>query len=83
MSNLKPCPFCGSNDIRFSAKTSTTYRSRTYRFAMYCYDCNCYGARVLWNHDGKTPRYEIDKTPEFRQWAENAWNRRAEEWKKD
>lgn len=77
MSKLKPCPFCGSNDIRFSAKTSTSNRNRIYHFAMYCRDCNCYGSRVLWSHDGKTNRYDFDKHLEFRQWAENAWNRRA------
>ena len=48
--HIKPCPFCGSTDIRFSAKTCSTKRYEyKYHVAMYCNKCNCYGARDIIN----------------------------------
>ena len=73
MAEIKPCPFCGGTDIRFSARTTTINYKRAYHFAMYCNSCNCYGARVLWKHDGKN----IDRSEEFMQRAAEAWNRRV------
>lgn len=81
MSELKPCPFCGSKDIRFSAKTTTIRFERAYHFAMYCRKCNCYGARVLWKHDGKIYRGDIGENEEFKKWAAEAWNRRVSDGK--
>ena len=78
MSELKPCPFCGNTDIRFSVKTTTIKFKRAYHFAMYCPKCNCYGARVLWKHDGKMGRCDIEKNEDFKQKAIKAWNRRAD-----
>lgn len=74
---IKKCPFCGGEDIRFSVKTTTIQFQRAYHFAMYCTKCNCYGARILWKHDGKMHRIEIERNEEFKKQAIEAWNRRV------
>ena len=79
MSELKPCPFCGNTDIRFSVKTTTTQFKRAYHFAMYCPKCHCYGARVLLKHDGKMGRYDIERNDGFKRHAIEVWNRRVEQ----
>ena len=79
MPDLKPCPFCGGEDIRFSVKTTTINFDRAYHFAMYCRKCNCYGARTLWKYDGKMRRVDIDRNDSFKAQAIEAWNRRAGE----
>ena len=43
---LKPCPFCGSTDIRYSLKITGHFDVR-YHASMYCNKCHCYGARTL------------------------------------
>lgn len=74
---LKPCPFCGSNDIRLSIKRS---RYPYWYTAMYCYSCNCYGARtrITIEKDGYISKNEIEKSANTRQKATKAWNRRIE-----
>lgn len=79
MAELKPCPFCGGEDIRFSVKTTTINFARAYHFAMYCSKCHCYGARALWKYDGKMRRVDIDRNDSFKAQAIEAWNRRAGE----
>ena len=37
MTELKPCPFCGGNNI------SVKYRSITEAWKVFCYDCNAEG----------------------------------------
>lgn len=76
---LKPCPFCGGNDVRFSVKTTTINYRRAYHIVMYCAKCHCYGARSLVYHDGHTPRVELGKNEEWRRIAIDAWNRRADD----
>jgi hypothetical protein len=75
---LKPCPFCGGNDIRFSIKTTIIYYERAYHFTMYCWDCNCYGPRVL-HKCGRHiyNRSELEKSIDFYTQAAEAWNRRV------
>lgn len=69
-----PCPFCGSHRIGYSIKTMGR-RANKYHVAMYCKDCNCYGKRTI--VDGKNEfRSGIEKIPEYKQLAIDAWNTR-------
>lgn len=74
MSEIKllPCPFCGGNHIEYSIKTCGRWE-RKYHVAMYCKDCNCYGARVLITPTEKT-RYEVEKNSNYKLLAIESWN---------
>ena len=71
---LKPCPFCGSNNIDYSIKTCGSYRGQ-YHIAMYCKECNCYGKRTLIKPI-ETTRLEIEKNESYKELAIVAWNTR-------
>lgn len=71
---LKPCPFCGSDRINYSVKTTGRWE-RKYHVAMYCKDCNCYGARILITPK-ENNRSDIEKNELYRKLAEEAWNTR-------
>ena len=71
---LKPCPFCGSNNIDYSIKTCGSYRGQ-YHIAMYCKECNCYGKRTLIKPI-ETTRLEIEKNESYKKLAIVAWNTR-------
>lgn len=76
---LKPCPFCGSVDIKYSLKITGHFEIR-YHAAMYCNKCHCYGARTLTkaiNHNDYKGRRFIEEDEELKQQAITAWNRRA------
>lgn len=47
---------------------------------MYCYSCNCYGARtrITIEKDGFISKDEIEKSANAKQEAAIAWNRRSE-----
>jgi len=76
---LKACPFCGGNDIRFSLKTRGV-REIKYHATMYCNDCHCYGKRTLTqsipssNYSGRRA-IKNDKT--VQELAIAAWNTRT------
>ena len=72
---LKPCPFCGGEDIGYSVKTTGRWE-RKYHVAMYCKDCNCYGKRVLVTPTENT-RYDVEHNEEYKKLAIKAWNTRA------
>ena len=83
MAELKPCPFCGGTDIRYSLKVTGHFDVR-YHAAMYCNECHCYGARTLTKfvpHDYYKGRTAIENDAEVKEMAERAWNRRAEDGK--
>lgn len=69
---LKPCPFCGSSDIRYSEKTATINWQTRYRLAFYCNKCHCYGPRFT------TPEKDSYReiTQEEREQAKKLWNGR-------
>lgn len=71
---LKPCPFCGSEKIGYSIKTTRRWE-RKYHVAMYCKDCNCYGARVLITPTEEY-RSDVEKNEEYKKLAIEAWNTR-------
>ena len=74
MTELKPCPFCGSNNIDYSIKTCGSYRGQYY-IAMYCKECNCYGKRTLIK-PMETTRLEIEKNESYKELAIAEWNTR-------
>ncbi len=51
--NLKPCPFCGGEEIRYSNKTvgdSQNYTKNIYgrrKVSLYCTSCKTYGPRLI------------------------------------
>lgn len=77
---LKPCPFCGSTDIRYSLKVTGHFDVR-YHASMYCNKCHCYGARTVTeqvsDNDYKG-RSSIERDETIKQKAIEAWNRRAD-----
>ena len=72
---LKPCPYCGGEDIRYSLKTGTSDFKRIYHAAMYCFNCHCYGTRVLIKNP-EANRYDVERNEQYRKLAENKWNER-------
>ena len=74
MNKLKSCPFCGSNNIDYSVKTTGRWE-RKYHVAMYCKDCNCYGKRILITPT-ETSRYDVERNTKYKQLAIDAWNDR-------
>lgn len=71
---LNPCPFCDSEKIGYSIKTTGRWE-RKYHVAMYCKDCNCYGARVLITPTEEC-RSDVEKNEEYKKLAIEAWNTR-------
>lgn len=87
MSELKPCPFCGSENIAVGSDKGTVYRRNTafgdltrsvptVRWA-YCVDCGCVApAEKVNNFDGF---YKPDEQEDALNRAISAWNRRAQQ----
>ena len=76
---IKPCPFCGGEDIRYSLKTKGT-RDAQYHATMYCNSCHCYGRRTLTEkikRDDYSGRRAIAENQTIKQEAIKAWNRRV------
>jgi Lar family restriction alleviation protein len=74
MAKLKPCPFCGGENIDFSMKTTNS----GYHATMYCRKCHCYGARVL-VHPTERTWDGIRRNASYKGKAIEAWNRRADD----
>ena len=86
MSELKPCPFCGGENIAVGSDKGTVYRHNTafgdltrsvptVRWA-YCVDCGCVApAEKVNNFDGF---YKPDEQEDALNRAISAWNRRAQ-----
>lgn len=74
-SKINVCPFCGSTKIDYSVKTTGRWE-RKYHVAMYCRDCNCYGKRVLITPAEEETRFEVERNPQYKQLAIDAWNTR-------
>jgi calcineurin-like phosphoesterase family protein len=72
---LRPCPYCGGSDIRYSIKSTTLQFKKAYHASMYCWDCNSYGPRVLYKSDEH--RYDVEHNENLRKQAESLWNRRG------
>ena len=81
MSELKPCPFCGGNNIHLSRKKVTQFSICYYRMAMYCSDCLTYGPRILTETADKnhwlSNSVKIARNSQYEERAIEAWNRRA------
>lgn len=63
---IKPCPFCGSDDIKYSNKHAGYYK---YHVAMFCNSCHCYGARQ---------KIKGDQLEEGKKIAISNWNNRGD-----
>ena len=86
MSELKPCPFCGGENIAVGSDKGTVYRHNTafgdltrsvptVRWA-YCVDCGCVApAEKVNNFDGF---YKPDEQEDALNRAISTWNRRAQ-----
>lgn len=72
---IKPCPFCGSNNIAESIKISGRFENVNYHIQMYCKKCHTYGPRVLYKVGHWVPRYKIDEE-EVKKLAIEKWNER-------
>lgn len=70
MSEIKPCPFCGSS-AKLAEKSKTYYKGElTYNTYVYCPNCDARGRRAILSHfptNGKAREHAIE-----------AWNKRAE-----
>ena len=76
--DLKPCPFCGGKDIRYSVKRAGRFE-RIYHAAMYCNACHCYGARIHTApmKNDYSSRHEVQNDNMLKYYAADAWNRRV------
>lgn len=71
--NLKECPFCGSDKLDFSLKTSEA----GYHACVYCKSCHTYGPRVLVKSDTRYwDRYRYEHDEAIKQEASEKWNER-------
>ena len=78
MAELKPCPFCGGTKLGFSSKTVSRDCNTSHLFhgAIYCKNCNAYGARVLSEKvKNSYPMQRVDFDG-LESRAIEAWNRR-------
>ena len=80
MNELKPCPFCGGQDLDYSEKRVQRDHGTQvqYQATIYCKRCHTYGPRILsrrviWHNYVAVNASLIG----LRELAEEAWNRRA------
>lgn len=75
MQKIKPCPFCGGINIKFSIKVASRKRtSVTYHACMYCDDCKASSTRVLVNVTYNN-RSLVENDESFKEQALELWNR--------
>ena len=75
---LKPCPFCGSTDIKLSMKTMGRWDVHKFHIAMYCKTCNCYGKRSIYEYKGERySGFRKKMQEEALEIAMREWNTRA------
>lgn len=73
---IKPCPFCKSNRIQFSSKTTGNNRRKIQRhIAMYCEDCHCYGPRTIVTL-AENESYKDITNEKYQNIAISSWNKR-------
>ena len=77
MQEIKPYPFVGGIDIKFSIKVASRKRtSATYHACMYCDDCKASSPRVL-VHVICSNRSLVENDESFNAQALELWNRRV------
>lgn len=76
MHEIKPCPFCGSSNIKFSFKVASRKRtSAVYHACMYCDNCKASSPRVLAHITVENYRL-LDTDESFKEQALELWNKR-------
>lgn len=76
MQEVKPCPFCGGSNIKFSFKVASRKRtSVVYHACMYCDDCKASSPRVLAHITVENYRL-LDIDESFKEQALELWNKR-------
>lgn len=77
METVKPCPFCGGSNIKFSFKVASRKRtSAVYHACMYCNNCKASSPRILAHI--AIENYRLLETDEsFRKQALELWNKRT------
>lgn len=77
METVKPCPFCGGSNIKFSFKVASRKRtSAVYHACMYCNNCKASSPRILAHI--ATGNYRLLETDEsFRKQDLELWNKRT------
>lgn len=76
-SNITPCPFCGSNDIKYSTKSITSNGKTIIQFKCYCNSCHSYGPISTSKPIDHNNYILIDQTKKddmYKQLAINKWN---------
>lgn len=77
MQGIKPCPFCGGSNIKFSFKVASRKRtSATYHACMYCNDCKASSPRVL-VHVATENFKLVENEDDFKEQAIKLWNMRG------
>lgn len=73
---IKPCPFCGSKDIRYSIKTANS--KRDYYGQCYCNSCKSAGPRVRFDPEPESCwiRYAAEDCEKAKKDAIDMWNKR-------
>lgn len=51
--DIKPCPYCGSKDIRYSVAIANNKQVPRYHAQCYCNNCKANGPRVIFTPDLK------------------------------
>lgn len=78
---LKNCPFCNSDKIEYSIKTTSSGNKAGYNCQFYCKNCHTYGPRVrtkkvsYYDYKG---RYSIETDGEIKEQARILWNKRGD-----
>ena len=55
MAELKPCPFCGNTDIRYSLKITGRF-DVGYHASMYCNKCQLLCCKTLFKRNNYNPK---------------------------
>ena len=67
LAQMNNCPFCSSDKLDISIKTSGRWE-RYYYVAVYCKNCHCYGPRVIRHVDNYRKVTDDDKNTAIKLW---------------
>ena len=76
MSKLKPCPFCGSEEVKVVLEHDRTCGRCWF---VQCQDCYAQGASAVESVDGQEPDEAYEQIVRATNTAKEAWNRRVQD----